>query len=67
MYVSSPVELRVELVKEPAQMILAVEVVSICATLVPRFGPKRRRLARPKNGPDGLLEGASPSGTVTAV
>jgi hypothetical protein len=67
MYVSSPVYLRVELVKEPAQMILAVEVVSICATLVPMIRAKRRCLARPKNGPDGLLEGASPSDTVTAV
>jgi hypothetical protein len=29
---------EIELVKKPAQMILVVEVVSICATLVPRFG-----------------------------
>jgi hypothetical protein len=48
-------------------MILAVEVVSICATVVPVIRAKRRHLARLKNGPDGPLEGASPSDTVTAV
>jgi hypothetical protein len=48
-------------------MILAVEVVSICATLAPIIPAKRRRLADFKNGPDGPLEGASPSDTVTAV
>jgi hypothetical protein len=31
-------------------MILAVEVVSICATLVPMIRAKRRHLARLKNG-----------------
>jgi len=48
-------------------MILAVEVVSICATIVPMFGRSEDAWPDLKNGPDGLLEGASPSDTVTTA
>jgi hypothetical protein len=34
---------------------ILVEVVSICATLVPIGRAKRRRLGRLRDGPDGLF------------